>query len=492
MGRTMKSNVSQWLSSSSHALLRVAVLAGLAMGLLAVGLLATRLDPGFVLVAVSAPVLLVLMLNRPAWGVLGIVLAAATVRFTLPTGTESRIVMSLVVTAAMLAVWVARAAALHRLEVQPSRVHAPLLAFIAVCFVSYVWSIAFRDPTLNVWSSWPFVQLGALGVMVLLPAALLLASNWFTNVRLIAALTAIIMGVGTLALIGYYTDLPTDFLQVSPLFPTWFCCLGLALALFNRRMHPVLRGLLLLAVATWIYFMFVAQFSWVSAWLPSMLAVGLVALIRSRKLAVILIMLALLFGVYHQTVVNTSISQERTGSLDTRLAAYQQNWQVTSRHLIFGTGPAGYAVYYMSYFPNDAMATHNNYVDLISQTGIVGSVTFLAFLVSLGLTARDLLRLTKGRDDFVRAFSVGSAGGLLAMVVAMGLGDWVLPFVYTQTISGFDYAVYSWICLGAMVAMHHIVASEVASGVPEVASGVSAAPDAGGPAEAATTEGAAG
>jgi hypothetical protein len=475
----MKTDLSNRLSSSGTAILRAAVLLALAGGLLAVGLLTAKLDPELVLLAVAAPVLLVLMLNRPAWGVLGIVLAAATVRFTLPTGTESRIVMSLVLTAAMLGVWLARAAALHRLETQPSRVHAPLLAFIAVCFISYVWSIAFRDPTLSIWSSWPFVQLGALGVMVLLPAALLLASNWFTDVRLIAALTAIIMGVGVLALIGYYTDLPTDFLQVSPLFPTWFCCLGLALALFNRRMPLALRGLLLVAVSTWIYFMFVAQFTWVSAWLPSMLAVGLVSLVRSRKLAAVLLALALLFGVYHQTFVNASFSQERTESLDTRLAAYQQNWQVTSRHLIFGTGPAGYAVYYMSYFPDNAMATHNNYVDLVSQTGIVGTVAFLAFLLALGRTARDLLRLTKGRDDFVRAFAVGSAGGLLAMVAAMGLGDWVLPFVYTQTISGFDYAVYSWICLGAMVAMQRIVAAQAAAGTPETP-------------EAAATEGAAG
>jgi uncharacterized membrane protein YccC len=121
----MKTDLSNRLSSSGTAILRAAVLLALAGGLLAVGLLTAKLDPELVLLAVAAPVLLVLMLNRPAWGVLGIVLAAATVRFTLPTGTESRIVMSLVLTAAMLGVWLARAAALHRLETQPSRVHAP-------------------------------------------------------------------------------------------------------------------------------------------------------------------------------------------------------------------------------------------------------------------------------------------------------------------------------------------------------------------------------
>ena len=263
---------------SKAVIVRDLVLAAMVVALPAVGLLSVKLPAEYVLAAAVAPAALLVTLNKPAWGVLGIVLAAAAVRFSLPTGTESRIVMSLVVTAVLAMVWLARAAVLHRLEVQPSRVHRPILAFMAVCLVSYVWSITFRDPTLSVWSSWPFVQLGALGVMILLPMALLLASNWLTDVKLIATLTGIIMVVGILALIGDYTPLPTSFLQVSPLFPTWFCALGLSLVLFNERMPVALRGALLLAVAVWIYYMFVSLFTWVSAWLPTMLAIGLVDL----------------------------------------------------------------------------------------------------------------------------------------------------------------------------------------------------------------------
>jgi len=73
---------------------------------------------------------------------------------------------------------------------------------------------------------------------------------------------------------------------------------------------------------------------------------------------------------------------------------------------------------------------------------------------------RDLLGRTKRRFDFTQAFGVGAAAGLLGVIVATGLGDWLLPFVYTQTIAGFDYAVYSWILLGAMVSLHRLVATE--------------------------------
>jgi hypothetical protein len=47
----------------------------------------------------------------------------------------------------------------------------------------------------------------------------------------------------------------------------------------------------------------------------------------------------------------------------------------------------------------------------------------------------------------------------------MALGDWLFPFVYTQTIAGFDYAVYSWVFLGATVALSNIhAAGEAARG----------------------------
>jgi len=35
----------------------------------------------------------------------------------------------------------------------------------------------------------------------------------------------------------------------------------------------------------------------------------------------------------------------------------------------------------------------------------------------------------------------------------MMLGDWMLPFAYTQGIEGFDWTVYNWIGIGTIIAM---------------------------------------
>jgi O-antigen ligase len=448
---------------SSPVLIRLGVIAGLMVGLMGIGFLSSRIPPELVLIAVAVPPVVLLALNRLEFGVLAIVLTAAFVRFSLPTGTQSRLVASLVMTMIFTVLWVARMLVVDKkLRLKPSRANIPLLGFVLITFISYVWSNAFRDPLVIVWSSWPFVQIGALAVMVLLPSAFFLASNCLTDIKWIKWLTAIIIAVGILEILGDYLHLPLGFLQVRPLFPTWFICLAYSQVLFNRRIPMMLRLLLLVVVGAWIYRVFFTQIAWLSAWLPTMLAVGVISFWRSRWLLVVLLVVVLVYAGANLDYLQTAYAQESAESGVTRLDAYMHNWRVTGRHFLFGVGPAGYAAYYMSYFPGEAMATHSNYLDVLSQTGIVGLLAFLGFFLALALTAWDLLGRTKGRFDFTQAFGVGASAALLGVVVATGLGDWLLPFVYTQTIAGFDYAVYSWILLGAMVSLHWLVTSEAA------------------------------
>jgi O-antigen ligase len=458
--------IRQRIPISNPALIRLGVIPGLIIGLMGIGFLIVRVPPELVLIAIAVPPVVLLSLRRLEFGVLAIVLTAAFVRFSLPTGTQSRLVASLLMTMIFTALWLTKMLVMDKkLRLKTSRANIPLLGFVLVAFISYVWGNAFRDPLVMVWSSWPFVQIGALAVMVLLPGAFFLASNCLTDLKWIKWLTAIVMAVGILEILGDYLHLPLDFLQVRPLFPTWFICLAYSQVLFNRRIPMVLRLLLLAFVGAWIYRVFFVQLSWLSAWLPTMLAVGAITLWRSRLFLVVLLVIVVVFVVVNLSDLQAAYETERTGSGETRLDAYAHNWRVTGKHFLFGVGPAGYAAYYMSYFPGEAMATHSNYIDVLSQTGVVGLLAFLGFFLALALTAWDLLRRTKGRFDFTQAFGVGASAAVLGVVVATGLGDWILPFVYTQTIAGFDYAVYSWVLLGAMVSLHRLVMHEAADGI---------------------------
>lgn len=428
------------------------------VGAAAVGWLAAKLKQPEVLLAVLALPVLFKGVGQLRFGILGIVLAAAVVRVSIPTGTKSRLVVSLVLTAVIVVAWVAQMLVQDkRLWLTPVPTNVPLLGFIAATVISFFWSNVFRDPLVVVWKTWPFVQLGGLAVMVLLPGAFLLVSNNLLEEKWLHWLTIIMIAVGAVAITGYYLRLPVHFLQVRPLFPTWFICLALSMALFNRRLPWSVRLLLLMLTGAWAFRVFVREFRWLSAWMPSAAAVSVISVLRSRKTLLLIMILALLYVGTHLDSIVTELETERQRSGETRLDAYLHNWRVTGKHLLFGVGPAGYAAYYMSYFPLEAMATHSTYLDILSQTGIVGLFFYLWFFAALLKSGLILVWRLWGRSNFAEAFAIASLGGCVGAILAMALGDWIVPFVYTQTIAGFDYAVYTWVLLGGMMSLYYTV-----------------------------------
>jgi hypothetical protein len=238
------------------------------------------------------------------------------------------------------------------------------------------------------------------------------------------------------------------------LFSMWYLALALSMALFNRRLHWALRAALLLYAAGWAYWGFWQRTSWLSGWAPAFVAAAVVAFLRSKGLfALLLIIMVVAGGYYWQTYLEAEAEE----SGHTRLEAYVVNWRITGKHWLFGTGPAGYASYYMSYFPTEGMASHSNYIDLIAQTGIVGTVFFLWFLVAQAWHGyRQSVRF-KNRGDFFEGLTAAVTAGTAGCIVAMGLGDWLLPFAYTQGIVGFDAAMINWFFMGALWALGHLV-----------------------------------
>lgn len=448
----MIQTIREQLSLSRLRLLRLVILGGVGIGLIGIGFIVTRVSPEWVLAATFAPLAILLALDRLEYGVVGIVLTAAFVRFSLPTGTQSRIVASLVMTLIFLTLWPARMLVVEkRVRLKPLKTNRPLLAFIVTAIISYVWGNVFRDPLVMVWRTWPFVQLGGLAVMILLPGAFLLTVNCLSEMRWLKLLTGAMILVGGGALTSAFLGVRLSFLNTGGLFSLWFVSLTYAQALFNRRFPLWLRVTLLGVAGAWIYVYFIRRVTWLSGWLPPLVAVGIISLLKSRKLFLIfLLLVALYVGLNWEYYTGTVFEAESQESGYTRLDAWKHNWRVTGRHLLFGTGPAGYAAYYMSYFPTEAMATHNNYIDIISQTGIVGLFFCLWFFGALGWTGYRLFQYLKGAGNFDEGFAAAMLAGWAGCVLAMGLGDWMFPFVYTQTIAGFDYAVYSWVLLGGI------------------------------------------
>jgi O-antigen ligase len=234
----------------------------------------------------------------------------------------------------------------------------------------------------------------------------------------------------------------------------WVVSLSLGLAFFNRHLSPRQRGLLLALAGSWVIWGFVLHISWLAGWLPGLAALTMLAFMRSRRLfLVILIFAAILFTVRADYYFGKVFVAEDQESGQSRIAAWQHNWRVTGEHWLLGTGPAGYAAYYMSYFPNEAMATHNNYLDVFAQTGVLGLGLCVWFFFGLLWQGYKLCCRLRGRGDFVEGLANAALAGTVGAVVAMVIGDWVFPFAYTQTIAGFDYTVYSWLFMGTILVL---------------------------------------
>jgi hypothetical protein len=413
--------------------------------------------------AVFLGLLLLLHLGRFEYGILLIPLAAGLLDFAaLPTGTQSRVVLSLVVAFGLAGLWILQWIVIDkRVRLKPSPINAPLLGFIIISFISYAWSTVLRDPLVIVPPSFQVVQLGALAVNVMLPFLALMVSNKIQDSVWLRRLNVIVVGLGVLAVVSFLFQLPTSVLisnGARGVFPAWVGALVCAQALFNDKLAKWQRILLLVFLGVVVYYYFIQIPDWFSGWFPLGLALSVILFRRSKKLFVVAMLAATIFLANHPSLITQNVigRAESKGDFE-RLSLWQTNLELVAQHPLLGVGPAGYAVYYMTYHPENSRSSHNNYFDVLSQTGLIGFVVFLYLLAVFARICLDNCRNLAGQRNFEDAFANALLAGCLSAVAAMMLGDWVLPFAYNQTITGFDNASLTWIMLGAAVSLHHII-----------------------------------
>jgi len=347
----------------------------------------------------------------------------------------------------------------HRRQIRllPSRTVWPLFAFLSVALFSFGVG---QLPWINFAQNAPLgAQLGGLSIIVLSAGTFLLVANQVHDLGWLSRITWAFLALAALFVV-FTSVLPAlglstrEFFQpMGSVFYIWLVAMAFSQAAFNRELHPKWRWALGALVMVTLYVLYFLKYADKSGWLPALICIAAMIGSRSWRVSLVVIPVAGL-SVFYLLTGGLGVDEY---SLTTRFDAWSIMFQIIKINPIWGVGFANY-YWYTPLFPirgySVSFNSHNNYVDIVAQTGLVGLVFFLLFLWEVGRLGWRL------RDDmssgFTQAYVIGALGGLVGMVVAGMLGDWILPFFYNIGLNGFRSSMLGWLFLGGLVSLEQM------------------------------------
>lgn len=458
----IRSLLYQWGTGRPQTWLRPAII--LAVLFLAAQL-GSQATPGLVLLltlAMGGLLAFIVLARWPALGVLALAPASFLMPWEIGTGTQTSFNAPILLTLALLALWVVDMLRRKEVRLVPSPVNLPLLLFVLSATISLLGGdlphFLFAEKASL------FAQIGGWLLFVLSAGVFLLVGNHLKDLRWLEALTWFLMIIGA-AVTGYallFGGIGGRLLaqgSTGALFWTWLVALSGGQALFNHSLGPGRRlalGGLVLAVLLggWM------NRSWASGWLPPFVALVVILGLRSWRLGVVVVVIAAAGMWVFAPSLPADLIAGNQYSIETRRVA----WQIVLDYVLpasplLGLGPSNY-YHYTALYPilgwYVKFNSHNQYVDILAQTGIVGLAVFTWLIVAIGHQGWRLRKRVE--DGFSRGYVHGCLGGLAGVLAAGFLGDWFIPFVYNIGWTGFRASMLGWLFLGGLVALEQILA----------------------------------
>jgi O-antigen ligase len=144
-------------------------------------------------------------------------------------------------------------------------------------------------------------------------------------------------------------------------------------------------------------------------------------------------------------------------SYSTRVEAWEIVLNIAKASPIFGLGFGNYYWYTPLFLIRGwsiQFNSHNQYVDIIAQMGILGLLVFIWFFGELGNVGAKLLKVAP--DGFTRGYVYGALGGIAGTLVASFFVDWALPFVYNIGFTGFRSSILAWLFMGGLISVQRL------------------------------------
>lgn len=411
-----------------------------------------------VVVAVLGVVALIFFIKQPGIGFTFLVITSLLIPFSLSTGTQTRINGAIMIVVLLLGAWLVKMLIIDRqFDLIPSRTIYAALAFLVVTLFSFGFGQLPWYPTK---SASLFAQIGQVLIVVVSCAAFIVAAHRMENLKWLKFMVYSFVILGGIYAVGFAIPQLRPIVNRTfqravqdSLFWTWLIALSFSQFWSNKSLNPVWRALFMLITASGLVTVAITKQSWVSGWLPALMALFVILFLTKPRLAIISVFAFILILLIRlQIIQNYLFVGDNEYSMVTRLEAWKILFQIIQKNPIFGLGPANYYFYtpfYKILGYSVSFNSHNNYIDILAQTGILGLGSFFWWTFEIGKTGFQLLR-TK-LNEFEYSFVLAAMGGLAGTMAAAFLGDWVIPFIYNVGMEGVRSSALGWVFLGALV-----------------------------------------
>ena len=439
------------------------------LGVLAVSLALPFLrsqNLAFLLAAAIAGMVAVYVFMR--WPSLGVVLVVfVTMLVPLPDQIVSRLGGSLNTTILymmfLLGLWFFDMFVRQReFKLAPARANAPLLVLLLVVFISFI------NGRINYYGFTQLAsisaQIGGIAIFILSIGAFWLAANRLSGIDWLQRLTWLFVFLGGIYIAIRLTP-QTDTLfrgifqygSDASIFWIWIVAMTASQALVNKKLSPRLRWGLFGLLAAIFYVSLSQAYDWKSGWLPAGIGLVMIFWVVAGRFRVPVMLVGVLIVLFGFSTLGNLVSGQENVSLPSRQEAWKVVLEISKANPVIGLGPANYYWYttILTFMGNRVnLSSHNNFIDIYAQLGLVGLFSFLWFAWEVWWLGWRL-QLTEP-DGFSRAYAVGALGGLVGTLVSGMLGDWFLPYVYNVGLIGFRSSVFAWLFLGGLVLIDRV------------------------------------
>lgn len=353
----------------------------------------------------------------------------------------------------------------RRSDFELSGVTIAAIAFVSIALVAFA---AGQYPWFRTLGAPLPAQAAGLGLMLLSVGLFLAIGHQISRIQHLKWLTWLFLFAGGIFCITQvvpglgFLDRFSNSKSVGSMFWIWLVAISFSQALFNKDLSRILRiALFGLAGLALFRGMFMAA-SWASGWLPPLLAMAAIFLFRMPRTAVGLSLVAIPGSLFFIGQGLDLLMSGEQYSYISRLEALRTLWQLFEKSPLIGLGPANYYHYtplypILGWYVN--FSSHNNYIDLLMQTGILGLLAFAWLIIEITRIVLRTLRF-EALGGFTRAYLIGAVGGLTGALASGLLADWIIPFYYNIGLAGFRSSLLFWLFLGGVLALKRIAVRE--------------------------------